>query len=191
MKRKLFLTGPMGCGKSTAIRTAIGEKLPEFGGFLTRRTRDDEGHATAFYLESPDGKIREIFLDLTAGTPEVYLDVFGKCGNLLLKSVEPARNDKAYILDEIGGLELLNPAFMAALDGLLASDIPIIGVVKGAGPASAMIRRLGLTEEYEAAADRFREKLRKDPDTLVYDCGFFDAEALRLACQWVKEYANE
>ena len=198
MKRKLFLTGPMGCGKSTAIATAIGDKLPEFGGFLTKRLRNTAGQAIAFYIESPDGKLRQTFLDLTAGTPEVNLDAFGKYSNLLLKPVEIAtpvcelaRNDKAYILDEIGGLELLNPAFMAALDGLLASDTPIIGVVKGAGPASAMIRRLGLAEEYETAADRFREKLRNDPDTLVYDCGKWDAEALRLADAWVKEYVHE
>ena len=54
-----------------------------------------------------------------------------------------------------------------------------------------MIRRLGLAEEYETAADRFREKLRNDPDTLVYDCGKWDAEALRLADAWVKEYVHE
>ena len=180
MKRKLFLTGPMGCGKSTAIATAIGEKLPEFGGFLTKRLRNAEGQATAFYLESPDGTLKQTFLDCSGPAPQIHMDVFEQI----------PLNGKYLVLDEIGGLELLNPAFMATLDTLLASDIPIIGVVKGAGPASAMIRRLGLTEEYETAANRFREKLRNDPDILVYDSKFFDAEALRLACQWVKEYAN-
>ena len=80
---------------------------------------------------------------------------------------------------------------MAMLNALLSSDIPVIGVVKGAGPASAMIRKLGLTEEYETAANLFREALRNDPDTLVYDCGKFDEEALRLAEAWVKEYTHE
>lgn len=68
--------------------------------------------------------------------------------------------------------------------------IPIIGVVKGEGPAGVMIQKLGLTKEYELAANRFREKLCGDPDTLVYDCEEFDEEALRLAKAWVKEYAN-
>ena len=53
-----------------------------------------------------------------------------------------------------------------------------------------MIQKLGLTKEYELAANRFREKLCGDPDTLVYDCEEFDEEALRLAKTWVKEYAN-
>lgn len=181
MKRKLFLTGPIGCGKSTAITTAIGEKLPEFGGFLTKRERDTEGHAVAFYLESPDGKLKEKFLDCSSSDAQIYADVFERF----------PLNGKYLVVDEIGGVELLNPAFMTKLNALLSSDIPVIGVVKGAGPASAMIRKLGLTEEYETAANLFREALRNDPDTLVYDCGKFDEEALRLAEAWVKEYAHE
>ena len=78
MKQKLFLTGPIGCGKSTAIATAIGEKLPEFGGFLTRRARNAEGHAIAFYLESPDGKLKEKFLDCSGTVPQIHMDAFEK-----------------------------------------------------------------------------------------------------------------
>ena len=181
MKRKLFLTGPMGCGKSTAIAAAIGEKLPQFGGFLTKRVRNEEGQPIAFYLESPDGTFKQTFLDCSGSVPQIHTDVFE---NVTFEG-------KYLVLDEIGGLELLNPAFMAALDGLLESGIPIIGVVKGAGPASAMIRKLKLAEVYETAANHFREKLRNDPNTLVYDCGKFDKEALRLAESWVKEYTYE
>ena len=181
MKEKLFLTGPIGCGKSTAILTAIGEKLPKFGGFLTKRVRNEDGHPIAFYLESPDGNLKQTFLDCSGSAPQIHTDVFERL----------PLNGKYLILDEIGGLELLNPVFMAALHALLTSDIPIIGVVKGAGPASAMIRKLGLTEEYETAAEHFREAIKNDPDTLVYECAQFDEEALRLAREWVKEYAYE
>ena len=181
MKRKLFLTGPIGCGKSTAILTAIGEKLPGFGGFLTKRVRNAEGHPIAFYLESPDGEYKETFLDCSGSAAQIHTEIFERV----------PLNGKYLVLDEIGGLELLNPVFMAALDAVLASNVPVIGVVKGAGPASAMIRKLGLTEEYETAADHFREALRNNPDTLVYACGKFDDEALRLAREWVKEYAYE
>ena len=184
MKQKLFLTGPMGYGKSTAIATAIGDRMPKFGGFLTRRERDANGHAAAFYLESPDGKYRKEFLDCRGTTPRIHMDVF--------ESVIPNLKKGNYlVLDEIGGLELLSPAFMEALDSLLASNIPVIGVIKGEGPASAMIRKLGLTEAYESAAKHLREALRNDPNTLVYDCGKFDEEAVQLARQWVKEYACE
>lgn len=184
MKPRLFLTGPMGYGKSTAIATAIGEKLPEFGGFLTKRTRNEAGQAIAFFLESPDGKQKAQFLDCRGAVPAIHMDVFEAMAPGLLKG-------KYLVLDEIGGLELLSPGFMAALDALWKSEIPIIGVVKGEGPASAMIRKLGLSDTYEAAANRFRETLQNDPQTLVYHCRKFDREALQLAREWVKEYARE
>ena len=174
MKRHLFLTGPIGCGKSTAIANALGDKLAQCGGFLTRRCREPHLH---FTLETPDGKERKTFLNFASGKPEADLAVFSASylqGNIL-------------ILDEIGGIELLNPAFAAALESALSGDIPILGVVKGKGPAGALIQKLGLTEEYEFAAAQLRQQLRSDPDTLVYECTQYDENALLLAQQWVEE----
>ena len=183
MKRHLFLTGPMGCGKSTAIARAVGETLPRFGGFLTKRVLGPDGHARSFCLESPDGTKRETFLDFSSGKPEVHLEVFQDLAASLLAG-------DVLILDEIGGIELLCPEFSAALEAVLASDVPILGVMKGEAPAGALIRALGLTEEYETASEALRNRLRKDENTLLYECGQFDEQALRLARAWVKEYAD-
>ena len=177
MKKRLFLTGPIGCGKSTAIVWALDEKLSQCGGFLTRRYREPHLH---FTLESPDGKIRKTFLDFAGGKPEVDLSVFSDVdfsGNVL-------------ILDEIGGIELLNPNFVSALDELLQSDIPILGVLKGEGPAGALIEALGLANDYDQAVKKLRARLSADPDTLVFHCGQFDETALSLAKQWVEIYLN-
>lgn len=184
MKRRLFLTGPMGCGKSTAIEKALGDSLPRCGGFLTRRKRDENGHAVSFSLASPDGGMEETFLDFSSGKPEVHMQIFEQLGTSLLKG-------NFLVLDEIGGLELLCPGFHAALETVLESGTPILGVMKGEAPANALIRALGLTEEYETAANNLREWLREDEDTLLYECGRFDGAALRLAEDWVKEYAHE
>lgn len=189
MKRRLFLTGPMGCGKSTAILTALGEKLPDCGGFLTRRTRDSRGHAASFSLESPDGKRRETFLDFTAGRPKVNMAVFAGCGAELLQ--EGGVGTVPCILDEIGGVELLCPEFTQALDALLRTDTPVLGVIKGEGPAGALIEALGLSGEYEAASRRLRQRLREDGDTLLYECSQFDEQARLLAECWVKEYLHD
>lgn len=178
MKRHLFLTGPIGCGKSTAIAQALGENLTRCGGFLTRRHREPHLH---FTLESTDGKHKETFLDFATGKPEVNFSVFS----------EGYLQGDVLVLDEIGGIELLNPDFTAALEAIFKSDIPILGVIKGEGPAGAMIDTLGLTEEYEQSASRLREQLRSDPDTLLYACGQYDKNALLLAEQWVKEYAHD
>lgn len=178
MKRRLFLTGPMGCGKSTAIQTALEENLSNCGGFLTRRHREPYLH---FTLESPDGRHKETFLDFSDGKPEIRLDPF---------SMVPYPG-KVLVLDEIGGIELLNADFAAALDAILKSGIPVLGVIKGNGPAGALIDTLGLTEEYEQAASRLRRQLYTDPDTLVYECGQYDKNALLLARQWAEENLHD
>ncbi len=178
MKRRLFLTGPIGCGKSTAIQTALGDGVGRCGGFFTRRHREPYLH---FTLESPDGTQRETFLDFSTGKPELNLQVFSGIS---------LRGD-VLILDEIGGIELLNPEFTTALETVLNSDIPILGVIKGEGPAGALIEALGLTKEYITAASRLRNNLRSDADTLLYECGYFDENALALARQWAEEYLHD
>ena len=184
MRRRLFLTGPIGCGKSTAILTAVGDKLPSFGGFLTKRIRDGKGHAVAFTLCAPDGSREAVFLDCASGTPVIHWEVFQTLAPELMTG-------KVLLLDEIGGMELLCPEFMDALNALLETDIPIIGVLKGDTAASAMISRLGLSAEYEAAANSLRHRLSHDENTLLYTCGQYDPHALELILAWVKEYTHD
>jgi len=181
MKRRLFLTGPIGCGKSTAITQALGERTQQCGGFLTRRHREPYLH---FTLESPDGQHSETFLDFSDRKPRLNLDVFSRLGVPLL-------GGDILVLDEIGGIDLLCPEFSAALEQVLQTDIPVIGVMKGNGPAGALVEALGLSEEYTHAAARLRSLLQGDENTLLYECRQFDEQALRSADQWVKEYAHE
>lgn len=178
MKPRLFLTGPIGCGKSTAIGRALGDRLAQCGGFLTRRHPEPHLH---FTLESPDGTTKETFLDFSTGKPTVNLAVFSKA------SLEGS----VLILDEIGGIELLNPAFVSALEGVLASDIPILGVIKGDGAADALAESLGLTETYRIAAARLRQQLQADPETLVYQCGHYDETAVLLAQRWAEDNLHD
>ena len=178
MKRHLFLTGSIGCGKSTAITVALGEKITQCGGFLTRRYWDPYLH---FTLESPDGNVKNTFLDFASGKPEVDLAVFS----------ESYLQGKPIVLDEIGGIELLNSDFADALEVVLTSDTPIIGVIKGEGPAGALIDKLGLTEEYHWAAGKLRQQLYNDPNTLVYTCTQYDENALLLVRRWVEEYCHD
>lgn len=181
MKRHLFLTGAMGIGKSTAILDAAGNKLPRFGGFLTKRTRDAAGRVLSFSLTSPDGKLGETFLDFSSGKPEIRMQVFETLGVRLL-------DGEILLLDEIGGIELTCPVFAQALERVLQSDRPILGVMKGTAPANALTQALGLAEEYTLAADRLRRQLSQSEDTLLYECDLFDEKARLLAKQWVEEY---
>lgn len=178
MKRRLFLTGEIGAGKSTAIAEALGDKLPGLDGFLTRRCTDPEGRPVAFTLEPPkDGK-KEMFLDLSSGTPQVHMAVFEGC----------SLQGGALILDEIGGIDLLCPAFWSTLEKVLRSDVPVIGVVKGKQASHALAAALGLAEEYHRQWETLWELLAQDENTMVYSCEKYDEKALILAKQWAGEY---
>ena len=187
MKKNLFLTGPIGCGKSTSIASALGDQLPKAGGFLTVRQKDDTGRAVAYWLRRPDGSDGQIIIDYSQKPYTMHPEVFEGFAAALLD--EATRYDFV-ILDEIGGFEVLSDAFVSVLMKVLESDIPCIGVMKGAAPASRMIQKLGLGEAYVERAENLRQWMRQDENTVLYGCSQFDPEGLRLAQEWVGTFCK-
>lgn len=185
--RNLFLTGPIGSGKSTSIARALGDFLPKAGGFLTVRQVDDTGRAVAYWLKRPDGSDGQVIIDYSAKPYTMHMEVFETFGVELL---ERAQDFDFVILDEIGGFEVLSDVFMEALMKLLESDIPCIGVMKGVAPASKMIQKLGLGDVYVRKAEQLRQWMRCSEDTVLYECSRFDPEGLRLARQWADRYCK-
>ena len=186
--KRLFLTGPIGSGKSTSIAAALGEQMKSAGGFLTVRQKDETGRAVSYRMQRPDGSDRQVIIDYSEKPYTMHPEVFEELGVRLLKE---AGKCKFAVLDEIGGFEVLSDGFMQALMELLESDIPVIGVMKGEGPASKMIQKLGLGDAYVERAEQLRQWMRHDDATLLYECGRFDPEGLRLAEEWVRTYVNE
>lgn len=188
MKPRLFLTGPSGCGKSTMIRRALGELVHHAGGFRTIRERDENGTILGFEILSADGYgPRDRFLDLTAEQPRIDLDIFDRVG---LDYLHRAPERRFAVLDEIGGVELLNESFMDELARYLGGAHPCIGVMKGPGPAGKLVEMMGLTVRYELARRALYEHLRNDPNTLLLEItGREDQEALSAVREWVAEYA--
>lgn len=187
MKKNLFLTGPIGCGKSTSIASALGDQLPKAGGFLTVRQKDDTGRAVAYWLRRPDGSDGQIIIDYSQKPYTMHPEVFEGFAAALL---DEATGYEFVILDEIGGFEVLSDAFVSALMKVLESDIPCIGVMKGAAPASRMIQKLGLGEAYVERAENLRQWMRQDENTVLYECSQFDPEGLRLAQEWVGTFCK-
>jgi len=186
--KNLFLTGAVGCGKSTAIAAALADALPRAGGFLTVRQLDENGRAVAYWLKRPDGSNGQVIINYSAKPYTMHPEVFESLGIQLL---DEARQYDYVILDEIGGFEILSDAFLTALMAFLQSDIPCIGVMKGAAPASKMIRKLGLGDLYVQRAEALRQWMRQDENTLLYACDQFDPEGLRLAQQWTREHVKK
>ena len=185
--KNLFLTGPIGSGKSTSIAKALGEYLPKAGGFLTVRQLDDSGRAVAYWLQRPNGSDRQIIIDYSAKPYTMHMEVFERFGVELL---DQAQDYDFVILDEIGGFEVLSDVFMEALMKLLQSNIPCIGVMKGVAPASKMIQKLGLGDAYVQKAEQLRSWMRHSENTRLYECMQFDPEGLRLAREWANQYCK-
>ena len=187
MQKNLFLTGPVGCGKSTCIAAALGDNLQKAGGFLTVRQVDGDGRAVAYWLKRPDGSDAQVIIDYSRKPYFMHLEVFEDLGIRLL---EEAKRYDYVILDEIGGFEVLSDAFLEALMTLLKSEIPCIGVMKGVAPASKMIQKLGLGDAYVQKAVNLRQWMRDEEDTRLYECTQYDPEGLRLAREWADCYCE-
>ena len=189
MKPRLFLTGPSGIGKSTMISRELGERIRRAGGFLTVRDRNEEGRVTGFDIYSADGYgPRDRFLDMTGERPRVDLEVFSGAG---LDYLRRAEERPFAVLDEIGGVELLNDRFMDELARYLGGSQPCIGVMKGPGPAGKLVEMMGLTVRYELARRALYDHLADDPNTMLLEVtDREDEKALTAVREWAEEYAQ-
>lgn len=147
----LFLEGPIQEGKSTLIREVL-KAHKNVGGFTVQRmnfpTKGEEKR-TGFRLMAADAPIKAhtcvtttdknllasdgVFKLIGPEGSKVNLDVFETKGVELLKqSLKDAKAGKIklVLLDEIGGHEMACKKFCKALNELLDSDIPCIGVIK-------------------------------------------------------------
>ena len=147
----LFLEGPIQTGKSTLIRELL-KARKDVGGFTVQRlsfpTKGEEKR-TGFRLMAADAPIKAhtcvtatddnliasdgVFKLVGPKGSKVNLEVFETKGVELLKQAlkdAKAGKIKLVLLDEIGGHELACKKFCKALDELLDSDIPCVGVIK-------------------------------------------------------------
>ena len=167
MKRHLFLSGPAFSGKSRLIREQLGRNLQNAGGFCTE------------LCKTPDGSLLGCAMIPTAAAggvegleQELFLDM------------------RSFPLDEIGGIDLIIPQFRNALDSLLDSELPILGVIKSREDSEQMRRLLGPGSRFTAFSDRLFERVAGDPDTeLLVITEDAEKEAANAVAAWSAEYA--
>lgn len=193
MKRNLFLSGPAFCGKSGLIRQQLGARLQWAGGFCTELSASEDGAfgcrmMPAAMAGGVEGYEKELFLDLRSDPPAHDSEVFRQTGVRLLK--EAVWYPYA-VLDEIGGIDLIIPQFRMALDRLLASGLPILGVLKTPEESENLRRMLGPGERFRAFSERLHAMLERDPDTEIIRIGTDAAsEAAEAVAGWIETWIS-
>ena len=193
MKQHLFLSGPAFSGKSRLIREQLGRNLQNAGGFCTKLCKAPDGSVLGCVMVPTaaaggvEGLEQEFFLDMRSFPPSHDSEVFRSLGVRLL---EEAAWYPFAILDEIGGIDLIIPQFRNALDSLLDSELPILGVIKSREDSEQMRRLLGPGSRFTAFSDRLFERLAGDPDTELHIIAEdAEKEAADAVAAWSAEYA--
>ena len=151
MGSALLVSGPPGSGKTTLIRTVLGQLQVRAGGFLTEEIREG-GERIAFRVTALDGRSGILATTRARGGPQVgryHVDVptFEAIGVVALEAATAAGD--LIVVDEIGKMELCSPRFLPALEAALASAKPLLGsILHTSHPVTDAIKRRPEVERY-------------------------------------------
>lgn len=132
----LLITGRPGVGKTTLVKRLAASFPGRLGGFYTEELREG-GRRVGFLLVSLAGE-RAVFAHVAwhhaphrVGRYGVDLEVLERTGVAELRRAVHA--GKAVVVDEIGKMELLSPAFQEAVELAARSPAPLVATIL-AGP---------------------------------------------------------
>lgn len=141
-EKNILLTGPPGCGKTTAIvKTAHLLHDLRVSGFHTEEIREDH-ERVGFRIVTFSGEKGILAHRSFTGGPRVSRYVVDVQGfeRLALPAIDPALGGSAskadaFIIDEIGKMECYSRAFQDAIRRLLDSPKPVLATIalKGSG----------------------------------------------------------
>ena len=132
---RILVAGPPGVGKTTLVRRVL-ELLPgvRAAGFYTREVRAWSGR-TGFRVIALDG--RAGWLASVGGAGDAKVGRYGvhvaEFEAIALPALQLRPNVDFLVVDEIGKMECLSPAFVAAARRVLAADVALLGTVAKAG----------------------------------------------------------
>jgi nucleoside-triphosphatase len=131
---RVLLTGPPGSGKTTVVRKVVAllRGVP-MAGFYTEELRHGGGRI-GFRIVALDGRTARLATVGDHGGPRVgRYTVHVAELEPVLTQLEPSPDLELLVLDEIGKMECLSPAFVAAARRALAAPVPFLGTVALAG----------------------------------------------------------
>lgn len=190
MKYKcLFLQGNSMIGKSTLIIDAIQPFLSVTTGFMSQRLMTN-GETRGFCLtpiELAASSITEynpakpnIFLENINGKWQRHEEVFRTAGVELLSDLA---GKQLVVLDEIGGMELLEESFRKKLYEVLSSGIPCIGVIKSYNNKARMQENVDIEQEYTILHRKLYSDIENNLGGVILDANGNDLRILRNSVQ--------
>jgi nucleoside-triphosphatase len=145
MKPVYLLTGNPGTGKTSLIKQAVADFSLKAGGFYTEEIRE-RGTRLGFNMVTLDG--REAVLAHIDFNKRFRVGKYGVDVGALEKTGVPALKEAAarcdlVVVDEIGKMELLAPAFREAVSDIISRGKRVLGTVMlPANPWADAIKRL-------------------------------------------------
>lgn len=141
--KNILLTGPPACGKTTVIRR-LTERLGDLrlAGFYTQELRE-QGQRVGFEAVGMSGQ--RAVLAHVGFRSKYRVGRYGVKAETLesLIQAELERPADAFIVDEIGKMELFCPVFVAAVPRLFDCRVPVVATIalKGQGLIAAVKAR--------------------------------------------------
>ena len=125
MHRHVFLTGEIGCGKSTALRSVLdGLQGVKIKGLQTYYNEPRGSETKRLYLRAFGDTAQGTFLaELPGGDLSRIASVFNEEGSALLESARDQAD--LIVIDEIGRLEREAFAYHEALRRCIEGDVPM------------------------------------------------------------------
>jgi nucleoside-triphosphatase len=129
--RKILLTGPPGCGKTTLIKRVMNNLALPAGGFYTEEMRE-AGTRVGFKLVTLDGEeavLAHVDFKTRERIGKYGLDLSG-LEAVGVKAIRASvRAQHLVVIDEIGPMELRSSIFRDAVSEVLDSNVPILATI--------------------------------------------------------------
>jgi nucleoside-triphosphatase THEP1 len=131
MKTKnILFTGPPRCGKSTLIHKIVQKINIPSTGFFTREILE-KGRRVGFSINTLDQKKGVLAHERIKSRWRVgkYGVNLSDIDRIAVPSMMPATSDELVVIDEIGKMECFSKLFKKTLEGVLDSNLHVIGSI--------------------------------------------------------------